>query len=90
MEKFESQFEDMDGISFQLTISLSLSLVQTSYMESSIGQSTAMTTPQEQVDDLIQQVADENGLEMSAELPGASDSVLKVVGISLPFFRHLR
>lgn len=58
MEKFEQQFEDMD--------------VQTSYMEASIGQSTASSTPQEQVDELIQQVADENGLEMATELPGAS------------------
>jgi charged multivesicular body protein 1 len=57
MEKFESQFEDMD--------------VQSSYMEQSIGQSTASTTPQDQVDELIQQVADENGLERNAEMPGA-------------------
>jgi charged multivesicular body protein 1 len=63
MEKFEQQFEDMD--------------VQTSYMESSIGQSTASTTPQDQVDELIRQVADENGLERDAEMPGAVMGGLK-------------
>ncbi len=56
MDKFESQFEDLD--------------VQTSYMESAMGQTTASATPQDQVDDLIHQVADENGLELSLELPG--------------------
>lgn len=63
MEKFESQFEDMD--------------VQASYMENSIGQSTATSTPQEQVDELIMQVADENGLEMNAEMPVTGSSALK-------------
>ncbi|KAJ3092331.1 Charged multivesicular body protein 1a [Quaeritorhiza haematococci] len=58
MDKFEQQFEDLD--------------VQTSYMESSIGQTTALSTPQEQVDELVQQVADENGLELQMEMPGAS------------------
>ncbi|KAJ3114962.1 Charged multivesicular body protein 1a [Phlyctochytrium bullatum] len=56
MEKFESQFEDLD--------------VQTSYIESSIGQTTALTTPQSQVDELIQKVADENNLEVRWGMPG--------------------
>lgn len=66
MDKFESQFEDLD--------------VQTSYMENSMGQTTAISTPQDQIDELIMQVtqiinilfevADENGLEMSMNLPG--------------------
>lgn len=63
MDKFEQQFEDLD--------------VQTSYMESSIGQTTALSTPQDQVDELIQQVAVENGLELQMELPGAATSTLK-------------
>ncbi|KAJ3101623.1 hypothetical protein HDU97_001236 [Phlyctochytrium planicorne] len=64
MDKFESQFEDLD--------------VQTSYMESSMGQSTAMSTPGDQVDELIQKVADENGLEMQMEMPGALKGGLSV------------
>jgi charged multivesicular body protein 1 len=64
MDKFEQQFEDLD--------------VQTSYMEGSMSQTTAMTTPVDQVDDLMQQVADENGLELQMELPGASTNSFKM------------
>lgn len=46
MDKFESQFEDLD--------------VQTSYMENSMGQTTAVSTPQDQIDELIMQVKKEN------------------------------
>ncbi|KAI8822583.1 Snf7 family [Fimicolochytrium jonesii] len=62
MDKFEQQFEDLD--------------VQTQYMESSMGQTTAMSTPQDQVEDLMQQVADENGLELQMEMPGAATGTL--------------
>jgi len=56
MDKFESQFTDLD--------------VQTSYMESTMSSTTATTTPQDQVDLLMQQVADEAGLEVQHELMG--------------------
>lgn len=54
MDKFESQFSDLD--------------VQTSYMESTMSDTTALTTPQDQVDSLINQVADENGLEIQQKV----------------------
>jgi len=54
MDKFETQFSDLD--------------VQTSYMESTMSDTTALTTPQDQVDGLINQVADENGLEISQKV----------------------
>ncbi|EGF82350.1 hypothetical protein BATDEDRAFT_86593 [Batrachochytrium dendrobatidis JAM81] len=57
MDKFEKQFEDLD--------------VQTEYMENAMGQTTALTTPQDQVEELMHQVADENGLELQMEMPGA-------------------
>ncbi|EPZ35734.1 charged multivesicular body protein 1b [Rozella allomycis CSF55] len=59
MDQFEKQFEDID--------------VQTQYMEGSIGNTTALTTPQEDVDTLIQQVADEHGLEVKMDMgvPGS-------------------
>lgn len=57
MEKFESQFEDMD--------------VRTSVMEDSMGAATTLSTPKDQVDLLIQQVADEAGLEISDQLANA-------------------
>lgn len=54
MDKFETQFSDLD--------------VQTSYMEGAMSSTTATTTPQDQVDLLINQVADEAGLEKQQEL----------------------
>lgn len=54
MDKFESQFEDLD--------------VQTEYMEGAMAGTTTMTTPQNEVETLMQQVADEHGLEMNQEL----------------------
>jgi charged multivesicular body protein 1 len=62
MDKFEQQFEDLD--------------VQTEYMENSMGQTTALTTPGDQVEELMQQVADENGLELSMEMPGTSKNAV--------------
>jgi len=65
MDKFEKQFEDLD--------------VQTKYMEGAMDQTTAMTTPEDQVKDLINQVADEHGLQVAADLDGAG-----MVGTALP------
>jgi len=48
MEKFEKQFEDLD--------------VQIETMEGAMQNTTTLTTPQDQVDSLIKQVADEHGL----------------------------
>ncbi len=62
MDKFEGVFEDMD--------------VRTSYMESGMDRTTTLMTPQDQVDELVQQVADENGLELQMALPGASAGIL--------------
>jgi charged multivesicular body protein 1 len=47
MDKFESQFEDLD--------------VQSSYMENTMSQTTTTAVPQNDVDNLMQQVADEAG-----------------------------
>lgn len=57
METFEQQFEDMD--------------VRSGYMESTMESTTAMTTPPEQVDSLIQMVAEEAGLKVAGELDNA-------------------
>jgi len=50
MDRFEQQFEDLD--------------VKTQYMEGTMNATTATSTPAEQVDDLINQVADANNLEL--------------------------
>jgi len=58
MEKFENQFEDMD--------------VRTAVMDDAMGSATTLTTPSDQVDQLIQQVADEAGLEIADQLANAA------------------
>ncbi|KAI9883341.1 MAG: hypothetical protein M1823_004895 [Watsoniomyces obsoletus] len=54
MDKFETQFEDMD--------------VATGYYENATSQATAVGTPQEDVDRLMNQVADEAGVELNHDL----------------------
>ncbi|KAK8737686.1 hypothetical protein OTU49_004190 [Cherax quadricarinatus] len=58
MDKFESQFEDLD--------------VRTSVLEDSMGAATTLSTPKEAVDALIQQVADEAGLEVMDQVNAQS------------------
>ncbi|CAD7081012.1 unnamed protein product [Hermetia illucens] len=43
--------------------------VQSSYMENTMSQTTTTAVPQADVDNLLQQVADEAGLELNMELP---------------------
>ena len=54
MDKFENQFEDLDA--------------STNYYETTTNNVNALTTPQEQVDELLNQVADEAGIEMKQGL----------------------
>ncbi|KAH8980264.1 vacuolar assembly protein DID2 [Lactarius hatsudake] len=54
MDKFESQFSDLD--------------VQTSYMEDAMGSTTAVSTPQDQVDSLMRQMAEEADIELQQDL----------------------
>ena len=54
MDKFESQFSDLD--------------VQTSYMEDAMGSTTAISTPQDQIDQLLRQTAEEANIELQHDL----------------------
>ncbi len=54
MDKFESQFSDLD--------------VQTSYMEDAMGSTTVVSTPQDQVDSLMRQMAEEANIELQQDL----------------------
>lgn len=54
MDKFEQQFENLD--------------VTSDYMEKTIGQTTALTTPEDEVTQLMSEVADLNGLKISGEI----------------------
>ncbi|KAG0222462.1 Ca(2+)-binding ATP:ADP antiporter sal1, partial [Actinomortierella wolfii] len=58
MEKFEQQFEDLD--------------VQTQVMENTMGNQSALSTPQDQVEMLMQQVADDHGLQLQIDLDNAT------------------
>lgn len=55
MDKFEQQFEDLD--------------VQSSVMENTMSSTVTTSVPQNDVDSLMQRVADEAGLELNMELP---------------------
>ncbi|AOW02622.1 Snf7 family [Yarrowia lipolytica] len=57
MEKFEQQFEDMDA--------------SASYMESATMAADSQARPQEEVDLLLQKVADEAGLELQHNMEAA-------------------
>lgn len=56
MEQFIEQSENLD--------------LQTKYMDSAIGESTSSSTPQSQVNNLLQQIADENDLNIGDKLSG--------------------
>eukprot|EP00760_Papus_ankaliazontas_P011360 PhM_4_TR14733/c0_g2_i1/m.66489/K12197/CHMP1, VPS46, DID2; charged multivesicular body protein 1 len=54
MEKFESQFENMD--------------VMTQCIDGAMSDATALTTPEDEVSSLMQQVADAHGLDVKQQL----------------------
>merc|ERR1712227_489850 len=62
MDQFEKEFEDLD--------------VQTSVMEGAISQTTATNVPQDSVEVLMRQAADEAGLELKMDLPGPAESTV--------------
>ena len=68
MDKFESQFADLD--------------VQTSYMEETMSSTTAVSTPQDQIDQLMRQTAEEANIELQHDL--ASADINKVPEITAP------
>jgi len=62
MDRFEKDFEDLD--------------VQTSVMEGAMNQTTATNVPQDAVESLMKQTADEAGLELNMELPSAVSNTI--------------
>merc|ERR1719181_1578522 len=60
LDKFEKQFEDLDVVS--------------SYMNDSMGATTACATPEDEVDSLMQEVADEHGLDFKKDIAAAPDT----------------
>ena len=62
MDKFEKEFEDLD--------------VQTSVMEGAMSHTTATNVPQDAVETLMKQSADEAGLELNMDLPSAASNTI--------------
>ncbi|KAF8165490.1 vacuolar assembly protein DID2 [Crassisporium funariophilum] len=67
MDKFETQFTDLD--------------VQTSYMEDAMSSTTATSTPQDQVEILMRQTAEEANIELQHDL--ASKDLATVPDLSV-------
>ena len=65
MDKFETQFSDLD--------------VQTSYMEDAMSSTNAVSTPQDQIDQLMRRTAEEANIELQHDL--ASSSLEGVVSL---------
>jgi charged multivesicular body protein 1 len=57
MNTFEKQFENLD--------------VQTAVMDEAMNKQAALSTPPDQVTNLLQQIADEHHLEVQLEMPQA-------------------
>merc|ERR1740138_1067416 len=67
MDSFEKAFEDMD--------------VRSEYVEGAMNSSTTAAMPEEQVDELMQMVADEHGLKMSDVFKTADGVALPGSGV---------
>merc|ERR1712188_183718 len=63
MDKFEQQFESLD--------------VQSECVQEAMGNQQAMSTPEDQVNDLMMQVADEHGLETGMLMPSAGQGQME-------------
>ena len=64
MDMFEKQFENLD--------------VRTEFVEQAMGNTTALSTPPEEVAGLMQQIADEHGVELSTDLPAVATTAPQV------------
>ncbi|KAF8646387.1 hypothetical protein AX16_007253 [Volvariella volvacea WC 439] len=62
MDKFEAQFSDLD--------------VQTSSMEDAMSSTTAVSTPQDQIDQLLRQTAEEANIELQHDLAAKDSNLL--------------
>jgi len=64
LDRFEKSFENLD--------------VQSQVMEETVGGITAQSIPEGDVQNLMQEAADEAGLELNMEIPGAHTSTINV------------
>ena len=64
MNTFEKQFENLD--------------VQTAVMDDAMNRQAAMSTPPDQVNELLMKIAEEHSLESKLQLPQAGQSSVSV------------
>jgi len=74
MDKFEAQFSDLD--------------VQTGYLEDAIGTTTAISTPQDQIDLLLRQTAEEADIELQHDLGAKNVDTLTEPGLKERVFKE--
>uniref|UniRef100_A0A803K3F2 Charged multivesicular body protein 1b n=1 Tax=Xenopus tropicalis TaxID=8364 RepID=A0A803K3F2_XENTR len=74
MDKFEHQFETLD--------------VQTQQMEDTMSNTTTLTTPQNQVDNLLHEMADEAGMSYRKDWPVCVIKCRKDTSFSISAFLH--
>ncbi len=73
MDQFERQFENLD--------------VQSECVEAAMSSSMSLSTPPDQVDALMQQVADEHNLALALDMPAAAKQLAApptATGVSSP------
>ena len=58
MDQFEKQFENLD--------------IQSEFVNDAMNNQAAMSTPEDEVNNLMMQVADENSLELNLNMPNTS------------------
>jgi len=68
MDRFEKQFENLD--------------IQSSYMEQAMNNTTQQFIPQDDVKQLMAKTADEAGIELNMEMPGAASTSLGQTSVS--------
>ncbi|CAH8510167.1 unnamed protein product [Schistosoma turkestanicum] len=68
MDKFEREFDNMD--------------IQSKLVSSSLANTMSISTPENEVQGLINQIADETGIELNYELPGSTNGPVSVAPIS--------
>ena len=70
MDQFEKQFENLD--------------IQSEFVNDAMNNQAAMSTPEDEVNNLLMQVADENSLELNLNMPNANTTPVQAPAAAQP------
>lgn len=70
MDQFEKQFENLD--------------IQSEFVNDAMNNQAAMSTPEDEVNTLMQQVADENSLELNLDMPNTKATPVQAPAAAQP------